>query len=126
MPDLSLKGLDESLMRAVKVSAAKADLTQRDWVVKTLAKAVGWEREGGNGDVYKVRDKVVEAQVQVGEVQAVRGEPGGDAEGTGEPERKEKAGKVAKKAGGIRCPRCESGDVADYGVSWYCRACQRN
>jgi len=42
MPNLNVL-IDSSLLREVNVAAAKAELTQRDFVIKTLAAAVGWE-----------------------------------------------------------------------------------
>jgi hypothetical protein len=46
MPDLSLKNLDESLMRDVRVAAARSDMTLRGWVIAALIKS-----SRGNGKV---------------------------------------------------------------------------
>jgi hypothetical protein len=46
MPNLNIRSVDESLMRAVNVEAAKAGKTLRDWVIGELARAVGWEQGG--------------------------------------------------------------------------------
>lgn len=45
MPDLNIRNVDKTLITAVNVEAAKAQLTQRDFVLKVLTKAVGWEKE---------------------------------------------------------------------------------
>ena len=45
MPSLLVKNLDASLLREVNYAASKAELTQRDWVVKVLERAVGWVAE---------------------------------------------------------------------------------
>jgi hypothetical protein len=43
VPEIHVRGIDASLLRAVNVEAAKQDLTQRDFIIQALAKAVGWE-----------------------------------------------------------------------------------
>lgn len=48
MPDLSLKNLDEWLMRDVRVAAARSDMTLRDWVIAALIKS-----SRGNGKVER-------------------------------------------------------------------------
>src|SRR5437588_1618370 len=49
MPDLNIRNVGLSLIRAINVAAAKADLTQRHWVIETLTKATGGvvEERGG-------------------------------------------------------------------------------
>jgi hypothetical protein len=39
MPDLNIRNVDRELLTAVNVAAAKAELTQRDWVIRTLSEA---------------------------------------------------------------------------------------
>lgn len=52
MADLSLKGLDSELMKAVKVRAVEAGESLRGWVVKILTEAVnGDERGAAKGSV---------------------------------------------------------------------------
>src|SRR5690242_10430875 len=48
MPDLNIRKVDASLLRALNVRAAEMELTQRDFVIKLLACAVGWENQDGN------------------------------------------------------------------------------
>lgn len=47
MPDLSLKGLDEGLMRSVKVAASVSGVTLREWVVNVLTQAIANKVEMG-------------------------------------------------------------------------------
>jgi plasmid stability protein len=47
MADLSLKGLDGGLMRAVKVAAFTAGKSQREWIVELLRGAVNGDEQGG-------------------------------------------------------------------------------
>src|ERR1700684_3805814 len=59
--NLNIRGMDQSLMRAVKVSAAKEEMTGRNWVVRGLEKAVGLEGVNGrkeevSGSEARVRD----------------------------------------------------------------------
>jgi len=69
MPDLNIRGMDESLMREVRIKAAGMDLTLRDYVIRALRVAtnlpevmagkkrgggkVGKKREGSGGEVEK-------------------------------------------------------------------------
>ncbi len=65
MPNLNIP-IDASLLREINYAASKAELTQRDWVVKTLAKGAQ------NGNVRKGRADVQEAPVPERPVQEVR------------------------------------------------------
>lgn len=47
VPDLNIRNVDASLVRAVNLAAMKLDLTQRDYVIKILVKAV----QGGLGKI---------------------------------------------------------------------------
>jgi hypothetical protein len=71
MADLSLKGLDEGLMRAVKLKSAEMGLTQREWVVEVLGVAVGYGKEDGKVGKYqapsKVSPKVVNDREEIAE-----------------------------------------------------------
>ena len=40
MPYLNLKGLDDKLMRQLKIAAIKAGKTRRDFIIEILTKAV--------------------------------------------------------------------------------------
>jgi hypothetical protein len=48
MPDLNIRNIDKSLLIAVNVAAAKADMTQRDWVIGVLTEAS--VKRGGLGN----------------------------------------------------------------------------
>lgn len=52
MPNLNIL-VDKSLLTAVNVAAAKAEKTQRDFVIAALAKASGWIVEEGDGEKAK-------------------------------------------------------------------------
>lgn len=41
MPNLNIRNIDASLLRLINIEAAKADVTQRDWVIGILSKSVG-------------------------------------------------------------------------------------
>ncbi len=41
MPDLNIRNINSALLRDVNVAAAKADLTQRDYVIQVLTRAIG-------------------------------------------------------------------------------------
>lgn len=41
MPDIHIRNVDQSLLREINIAAAKAELTQRDWLIKTMSEAVG-------------------------------------------------------------------------------------
>jgi hypothetical protein len=60
MPDLNIRKVDEGLLRAVNVAAARAGLTQRDFVIRSLARSSGW----GNGAV-EGKERVVEESVKL-------------------------------------------------------------
>lgn len=44
MPDLNIRNVDRSLLREVNTAAAKAELTQRDWVIKALTLEISHPR----------------------------------------------------------------------------------
>lgn len=97
MPDLSLKGLDESLMRAVKSRAAGDGLTLRDWVIKSLARRVGWEADAGPRE----SSGIVETEAPV------------------------KTSGSRPATSGADCQICGK-RMFDFGAMWCCKGCGRN
>lgn len=152
MASLLVKSLDASLLREVNYAASKAELTQRDFVIRTLAREVGWEARDGGRDAG---DSAREAKRVVGEIKAPGmgdrvgqyevGEPkerkGGSGFGVGETEQGfepaasegsevddyEGCSTVEIDVDGNELRRCVCGKrMLDMGNSWHCKGCGRN
>jgi ribosomal protein S27AE len=55
---VNIRGVDRSLIRAMKSEAAKTGRTLRDWVIWVWAANVGWEARDGLGKVSAVAERV--------------------------------------------------------------------
>lgn len=117
MPDLNVRGVDESLMRKLKVYAAENGLTLRDWVIRALWRSVnGTYGEGGAGVIEDV-GCVGGGEGGVGEEPEVGEDPvsGVDEEG-------EIAGGEGEEASS--CPDCGSVMVWNKLFPWWeCPGC---
>ena len=61
MPDCNIRNVDESLIRAAKSKAAELGLTLRDFAIKALTVAAGWEND--NAERLHPREPRTEPQV---------------------------------------------------------------
>jgi hypothetical protein len=62
MPDLNIRNIDQSLLRDINIAAAKAEVTQRDYVIQALTKCVGWEKEHGKPEKSEQPQPIERAQ----------------------------------------------------------------
>lgn len=131
MPDLNIRNVDQSLVRAVNLASAKADLTQRDWVISVLCKEVGIAavqidqgspeaalEQSSNGGSGLAGEGISSADVGNGQ----------DAPKTGPPIPVPSAApKAVGKPRAPACPRCrESKGVVEWGPMWHCNPCGSN
>jgi hypothetical protein len=108
MPDLNIRNIDQSLLRDINIAAAKAEVTQRDYVIQALTKCVGWEKEHGKAKKPDKSEPVERAEPVVA-----------DARGVGEDF-------VAAR---VTCRRCDAVVQRDprpgYEHYWKCLSCRR-
>lgn len=137
MPSLLLKNIDASLLREINYAAAKAELTQRDWVISVLCMEVGIAaiqikvpsndqgsseaalEQGSNGGSGLAGEGISSADVGNGQ----------NASKTGPPIPVPSA--VPKAVGKPRVPACtrcgENKGVVEWGpMSWHCNPCHIN
>ena len=135
MPDLNIRNLDVSLLRDVNVAAAKADLTQRDWVIGVLRFAAM------RGDYMPLASRITVdgAALPVGRSDGIDDVVHARREGTGEADKSVKLA-PAKPDADIAyadkrlspepetsrpCPICKK-RMLPWGAMMRCQGCNRN
>lgn len=124
MPNILVKEISAELLREVNYAASGEGLTQREWILKILAKEVS---NGGSDDGVRVRASADSGKgASDGRVPKASGraravDAGSVARG-GRPDRGGKGkGEAGKQGEPVNppCPKCGKA-MKDYGTMWCC------